>query len=452
MPNITIPEELKQLSTLFEKDLFVVGGYVRDSLLNYVEHDCDLCGPATPNEVIKYLENSPFIVHVESKKMMTLCIIGKESRYEYTTFRIDSYTSGHRPNDVVCTNDISIDAQRRDFTINALYYDVKKEMLLDPLNLGLNDLEKKTIRTTRAPELVFAEDGLRLMRLARFAASLDFTIDENTKKEATIHASLIKDISPERIKDELNLLLVSDIKYGVSDAIINGFDILREIGVLEIILPELTLGYGLEQRPDYHKYDVYYHILHTVKEADVSVRLGALMHDIAKPYCKLTFGYYRGHDYYGEKMCRKILTRLCYSKEIIDETATLVLTHMFNQDRKTSINKQRLFVLKYNKYLDKIYLIKYADWKGGGLAEGDVLESAEDLLKVRNEMLAEQVPFSVSELKVNGYDFVHTFTKIPPVERKNVLNNLLHDCVIDINRYRTREQQLAYLERENNKY
>lgn len=451
MNNIKIPDTLVELSSYFKKDLYAVGGFVRDSLLGVKNHDIDICGPATPEEVIKYLKNTDYSVTIESEKMFTLLISYKKETYEYTSFRVDSYIKGHRPTSVISTDNIIVDATRRDFTINAIYYDVKNNVIVDPLN-GTFDLEQKLIRTTRDADLVFSEDGLRLMRLARFASSLGFSIDPKTEECAKNNCILIKDIANERIKDELNLLLVSDLKYGIKDAVINGFDILRNIGVLDIILPELTLGYGMKQRSDFHEYDVYYHILHTVQEASPDIRLAALMHDIAKPYCKINYGVYKGHDYYGSIISKNILSRLLYSNKIINTVSILTLTHMFNIKNDATINEIKLFVVEYDNYLESIYKLKYADWKGSGKSSGNYLESAEILIETRKKLKGNHVPFSISELLVNGNDFITTFVKIPQQERGNILKSLLKECIIDYNNYNTRKKQLKYLENENNKY
>ena len=193
------------------------------------------------------------------------------------------------------------------------------------------------------------------------------------------------------------------MRYGNAGGQTKGIELLEETGVLKIILPELAAGVGMEQRKDYHKYDVFGHILQTVRVASPSIRLAALMHDIAKPYCKVEYGRYAGHDVEGERIARDVLTGLRYPNAVVKETCFLVRNHMYNLKNDVSDKKLRIFIQKNHRYIDKLVALKKADYEGGGVLEGEC-PSALRIERLYKEMKEEGVPFTLSELKVNGDD------------------------------------------------
>ena len=441
--NIEITTELKKLADIFPVPLYAVGGFVRDSVLGYNPKDVDISSSLTPEEVTSLIPQSEFSVKTGSKKLLTLIIKTENAAYEYTAFRADSYTSGHRPSSVTPCKDITVDASRRDFTANAVYYDIKNEKIVDPLN-GLDDIKNKILRTTRSPYEVFSEDGLRLMRLARFAASLDFTPSPDALSAAKEHCRLIDEISKERIRDELDKILVCDTTYNVKYAHYNGLKILDEIKVFERILPEITLGKGMAQRSDYHAYDVFEHIMQTVKASSADVRLAALMHDVAKPKMKLSTGLFRGHDREGGIMTRAVLSSLRYPSAVIEETARLVENHMFNLNGDVRKNTMRKFLLHNRDIAEKLVKLKYADYYGSGKATANTLPSADAILTELKEMEEEKVPFTVSELEVSGTD-LKNIPFLPEKYRGKALKALLEERVLYGSPLTDKEKQLEFI-------
>lgn len=443
MNDLSLPAGLSDLAACFDKPLYVVGGFVRDGLLGLPSHDVDLTGDFDPQEIFS-LGKERFAVHETSKKLMTLKIVDKKTGrdYEFTSFRVDSYSDGnHTPDEVKRTGDIYYDALRRDFCANAVYYDVKNGRIVDPIG-GVADVKDRVLRMTR--ESTFREDGLRLMRLCRQAAETGFSAEEKTLRSARENNALIDDISPERIRDELDRLLVADIRYGVEGGQYRGLELLDEIGVFERIFPEIALGKGMLQRPDFHCYDVQEHIFRTVCYSDPSVRLAALLHDCAKPYCKKTNGNYRGHEIEGDRIAEEIMRRLRYSNSVIKETKALVRWHMYDLKCDAKENTVRRFLQKNEAIVKKLLLLKQADYLGCGLKTGKA-PGVEKMERIYREMQEENVPFSIKDLAVDGNDL--TLLQVPKIRRSEALQSLLTFCADKDSPYRTREKQLQYLQK-----
>ena len=399
-------ENLKELAKFSKKPLYIVGGAVRDFLLKRQAPvlDLDLSSPMRVEEFLPIAEQFGFRATAVYKQTGTLKLRDEHGQdYEYTCFRSDKYVRGlHSPVEIFFTEDIALDCRRRDFTVNAIYYDIKNDAFVDPLN-GIEALKEKRLTTVDNPEKVFGEDGLRLMRLARFSAQLGFSPDEQTLLGAKKNSSLIRDISPERIFTELSAILQADERYGVEYGHYHGLKLLDEIEVLKEILPELALGKGLSQRADFHSYDVLEHSLRATMYATKEVRLAALLHDVGKPYCHFENGNSHDHPAQGERIAREILTRLKAPKKTISEVCELTLYHMYDFDLKTSENKVRRFLVEHYPLIEKLLAIKQADFSGCK----DDLSPCPTAIKWRQilkKMQEENAPKSLKELSVNGND------------------------------------------------
>jgi tRNA nucleotidyltransferase (CCA-adding enzyme) len=299
-----------------------------------------------------------------------------------------------------------VDAVRRDFKCNAVYYDIKEGKIVDPL-CGVEDIKNKVLDTVKSPFEVFSHDGLRLMRLARFASELNFAPKKEVLSGAKENAFNIKEISVERIYAELKYILDSDKKYSFSDSKghYNGLKILFEIGVLDLILPELTLGLGMRQREDYHDFDVLEHSLRCVLYAPSEIRLTALLHDVGKPYCMKNYGKYHLHAIEGKRIAENVLKRLKVDKKTGKKVLFGIEYHMLDLDLKTKESKIRLFVVKNASEIDDLLKLKQADFS----ACKDDLSVAPTVAKwkgVIEKMKAEKVPFSVKELNISAKELV----------------------------------------------
>ncbi|MBR4745669.1 MAG: CCA tRNA nucleotidyltransferase [Clostridia bacterium] len=212
-----ISENLMALAKQFNSNgatLYMVGGAVRNSLMNLPVTDIDICGKLLPKEVESVAKKCGYKCQVVNEKLGTCLItVSDAEQYEYSTFRKEAYSHGHTPDSVTFVSDIKVDAKRRDFTIGAIYYDILKQEYIDIYN-GELDIKNKVIRTVETPEYVFSADGLRILRLVRFATELDFKIDKFTLLGAKNHVRKLNEISPERKLKELKLILYSDFRYG----------------------------------------------------------------------------------------------------------------------------------------------------------------------------------------------------------------------------------------------
>ncbi|MGN1052687.1 MAG: hypothetical protein ACI4SH_04775, partial [Candidatus Scatosoma sp.] len=264
---------------------------MRDFLAGFplTDADFDLCAPLPAEEFSALAQSAGFCVNAVYKRTGTVKFSacaeedgGKTARFEFAAFRYDTYVRGeHTPKQTFFTEDIVSDAKRRDFTCNAIYYDIARDCFCDPL-CGADDVKNKRLKCVDEANKVFGEDGLRLMRLARMAGTTGFLPAEDTLAGAANNAALIADVSPERIYTELLLCLGADERYGVKGGAYAALSLLNKTRVLDYILPELTAGRGLAQRADFHDHDVLEHSLRAAGYAEKNVRLAALLHDVGK--------------------------------------------------------------------------------------------------------------------------------------------------------------------------
>lgn len=249
MTRIDVPEALKELSEKTGVRFYLVGGFVRNSILFHGTEatDIDICGSLTP-DVIKEKFSGVAKVKDVSPRIGTVLVRYNHTSYEYTTFRKDSYPKGgiHTPHAVEFVSDLSSDYKRRDFTVNSMYADVLTGEVID-LCGGEQDINDKLIRTVRTSEETFDEDGLRLLRLVRFASELGFDIEKTTYDGAKRYANRLADISIERKREELDKILYSDFKYGLKNRASFGLAKLKELGLWQYFLKDYDLNLLYDQ-------------------------------------------------------------------------------------------------------------------------------------------------------------------------------------------------------------
>ena len=241
---------LAQLFAAAGHTLYGVGGMVRNPLLGLPVTDNDVTSSMTPGEVmamcrdkgIKYLDIGAAFGMVELHYMGGV--------FQHTTFRRDTYPTGggHRPQTVSYSGDINEDAFRRDFTVNAIYKNILTGSITDPTG-GMQDLKNRLLRaTSKDPAVIMGDDALRIMRMARFASELGFEAERGTLEAARACAAGLADISPERIREELDRILLSDAKYGIPGGPYRGLELLDNLEAIDVIMPELAKGRGIASR------------------------------------------------------------------------------------------------------------------------------------------------------------------------------------------------------------
>jgi len=265
------------------------------------------------------------------------------------------------------------------------------------------------------------------MRLARLAAETGFLTDPDTVTAAQANAHNLADISAERIFAELEKILAADLTYGVPDGHYRGLLLLRELGLWKYIIPEIEEGIGCAQNPKYHAYDVFGHTVRTVFHAPPELRLAALLHDIAKPYCLRRDGNMHSHSQEGAAMAKKILKGLKCSNAVIMRVSALVEHHTYGNDAAARINKLKIFVAENADIIGDLVKLKYADFLAKGVYPNGV-GFGDRLLGVYGDMLASGVPTSVRELKLGGEKLAAAGA--PPKERSKILKELLRRVII----------------------
>lgn len=304
--------------------LYLVGGTVRDAMLKRPPKDLDFASGLTPTELVELLEAAGIRVIPTGLQHQTVTVLPVDGlpSVEITTFR----SKGMRPESgLVAGSSIEEDLSYRDFSINALAVDVATRELFD-CGSGIEDLKRKKLSAVGNAQERFSEDPLRILRLIRLAAQLEFSIEKETWTAARAALAELPTVSIERIRDEFNKTLLSaKAGWGIMQ--------LQRLGVLKAILPEIDSFVDFEQNR-YHKADLFIHTLEVLDgvSPDLILRLSALFHDVGKPPTLSVDEegerhFYR-HESVGARLTREILTRLRYSNEIIKQVATLVKTHM----------------------------------------------------------------------------------------------------------------------------
>lgn len=405
--NLEIPKEVSGVSLALSSagfENYLVGGCVRDLLLGRTPKDWDIATIATPEEIVALFPHTFY-----ENEFGTVGVINDETQddrlkiVEVTPYRLESgYSDARHPDKVSWGKTLAEDLARRDFTINALAYDIGREKLVD-LYEGQKDLKDKLIRTVGRPEERFGEDALRMLRALRLASELGFALAHETQSAIGENATLLEKISRERIRDEF-------IKIAMSDNPAIALDMAARIGLLYFISPEFEKGIGVEQNKA-HAYTVWEHLLRSLNHAaaknfPLHIRLAALFHDIAKPHTKAMKNgqaTFYGHEVVGARITKKVLEDLKFPKEIIDKVCKLVRWHMFFSDTE-QITKSAVRRLVKNVTPELVWDLmdtRVADRIGTGRPKETPYR-----LRKYHSMIEEVMrdPISVKQLKVNGED------------------------------------------------
>ena len=320
-------EYLKTVSDLYSSngyEFYLVGGAVRDGILDIETTDFDFTTNASPEESIDLLNNNGYKTTEIGRAFGTIELQIENNSLHITTYRKDTYENSSRNPSIESATDLETDLSRRDFTINSIAYSIDANELIDPFN-GLKDLAAGVIRTPDDPIISFSDDPLRMLRVCRFISTHGFSPDNETYVAMRDNTERIKIVSTERIRDEISKLLI-----GKTPSL--GLRTFVESGLSSYTIPELN-ALKIEVDPNHHHKDVYEHTLTVVDNVSPTLirRLGALFHDIAKPNTKgIENGkvHFRHHEVVGAKMTKRILQELKYDKKTIKDVALLVELHL----------------------------------------------------------------------------------------------------------------------------
>lgn len=438
---IILPDEVYKIISNFQNagfQIYIVGGVVRDLLLKRPSKDWDFTTDATPEQILKLypegIYGNRFGTVIVPKKGETHDKNRGTALYEITTMRKEGeYLDSRHPQEVTWTNNIEDDLSRRDFTVNALALSIRpgeNPEIIDPYG-GRDDLSKKLIRCVGNPDKRFQEDALRLMRAIRFSAQLNFAIEKDTLEAVKINAALIKNISWERIRDELFKILASDNYY-------EGVILLKETGLLEFILPELTRTFGIVQEGPKHDrvYDIGEHSLLSLKfcpSKDSLVRFACLVHDIGKydTFKKDASGNvtFYGHEIVGARQVKDVGKRLRLSSKEIDKLFALVRWHMFSVSENQTDSAVRRFIRNVGvENIEDMMAVRVGDRLGGGTPTETSWRTEEFKKRIQEVM---KKPFSISDLKITGTDVMEILQIKPGRKVGEVLNSLFQEVLED---------------------
>jgi len=423
-----VPRDLRDVGTIFQSKGFLsylVGGAVRDMIMGLPLTDYDLATNAEPDDVMSMFRR----VIPTGIKHGTVTVFHHGIKLEVTTFRTDGrYSDSRHPDGVAFTPSIEEDLKRRDFTINALAVNLVSGELLD-LHNGRRDLKLRLIRAIGNPVERFTEDGLRLLRACRFAAQLEFEVEQETLGAMAECAANIEHVSAERIQEEL-VKILSAARPSIA------FLVMDDGGLLRRVLPELANGKGIEQK-GIHKFDVFTHSLLACDGAPrdrLDLRLAALFHDLGKPSC-LAYdaqGYptFYNHEEVSERMTRDILRRLRFSNAVEESVCRLVRNHMFHYEENWSDAAIRRFVARVGREnIEDLFLLRRADTYGAAGHFVDDRNLADFSARI-HRVLDEESALTLKDLAVNGND-LHEKVGIPKGPLMGVVLEELLSSVLD---------------------
>lgn len=447
---------------------YLVGGSIRDVLLGKTPDDFDVATNAYPEEVIKIFPKSiPTGASFGTITVVAEDAHGEHFDVEVTTYRSEAdYVGGRWPSKVEFTKTIEEDLSRRDFCINAIAFNLLvthendysvSQALVDPYN-GIEDMQNKIIRAVRDPFERFSEDGLRSVRACRLASQLDFEIEPKTFEAITQTLHVTKLVAIERFQTELLKLILKSPKPS------KGLILMKDSGILELFIPELLEGIGVNQ-PQFHVDDVFTHSIKACDEAEDSIKLAALFHDIAKPRTRSEDKrgvHFYGHDVKGAEMTKAIMKRLRFPNAEIERVSKLVRWHMFyypsadwrraaTSDDHSSFEEVMAAESKENTNnrhgwtdgairrfiknvggedaVDELMKLRIADAAANPKTEFNPKE-LDELSRRIAEVRAQEMALKITDLDITGNDLIENLGISPGRQVGEILNHLL-EIILD---------------------
>ncbi len=429
-PEITVASEVRFITDRLRasgKRGWLVGGCVRDLLMGRPHSDWDLATDALPADVMRIFPRT----HPTGIEHGTVTVMVGKTPIEVTTLRGEgAYSDGRRPDDVRFVSDLEEDLARRDFTVNAIAIDPTDLSIIDPFG-GQKDLAARRLRAVGDPHERFSEDGLRVLRAARFVATLEFDLDPDTFAAIEPTLDTFRKVSPERVRDEW-------VKTMKARRPSRAFDVMRRGGILGVTCPELLLGVGMEQNR-YHAYDVFRHAMECMDACvgDPILRIAALLHDVGKPATRAlsekTHDYtFYDHERVGAEIADPICLRLRFSNDERARIVALVRHHLFHYSDEWSDATVRRWIRRVGKdRVADLYALNEADVLAKGKDASPDLAALAALKVHVAKVLAAGAALSTRDLRVNGNDLMTAFGRKPGPWLKEVLDALLEAVTND---------------------
>lgn len=432
---LTVPKEVLRVHRRLREsgfEAYLIGGCVRDLLLDKEPKDWDITTNATPEKIQPLFEETFYENEFGTVGIVTQSEDLRLKVVEVTPYRLeDEYKDARWPERVVWSDKLSDDLKRRDFTMNAIAYDPEKGEIID-FHDGQKAIQNKLIVAVGNPKERFAEDALRMLRAVRLMAELDFTIEAETMTGISENAAQLEKISRERIRDEFVRILETDRPM-------QALFVAQKLGLLKYILPELEGTMGIDQNQA-HSFDVFEHLLRTLQHAadkkwPLHVRLAALFHDVGKPNSRrfdddkkdYTF---HGHEVIGARMAKKIMNDLRFSKELTEQVVRMVRWHMFFSDPdKISLSAvRRLIVNVGQENIWDLLNLRICDRIGTGRPKEQPFRLRKYISMVE-EALRDSI--SVGMLKIDGKKIMEISAERPGPKIGWVLHALLEEVLDD---------------------
>lgn len=408
---------------------YLVGGTVRDLLLGRTTKDYDIATSAKPAEIEQLF---PKTIPV-GKQFGVIIVVNGANQFEVATFRADIGSKDARHPDKVTFTSAKKDAQRRDFTINGLFLDPHNNKILDYVE-GQKDLQTKTLRFIGAPEERIAEDHLRIMRAVRFKNALGLSYEPSTLKALKKSSKLVKTVSGERLRDELNKILLLPNRYAALLELV-------DLGLLKAILPEVEAGRGYAHPKKFHgEGDVFAHTLKIIEVLPAKVPLItvwiALLHDLGKPATQHNKIHYPGHDRESAKIAERILKRFHFPKTFIRKATWVIANHMIFYNYPHMRVARRRQLLRHPFFAELLRLFYH-----------DTLASLPPRLDSYNKVLADYkaelaLPLP-PKLLLNGTEIMRKY-KLKPGPKIGKLLKALEDAQLE-NKVQTKPQAYRFL-------
>lgn len=426
----TVPQDVVELCGRLRangKGAWIVGGCVRDLLLGRPINDWDIATNALPPELLRIFPRA-IPTGIEHG---TVTVVRGSRHFEVTTLRGEgTYTDGRHPDWVTFVDDITADLSRRDFTANAMAVDLSDGRLIDPFD-GQGDLERSILRAVGDPFARFAEDGLRVLRAARFVATLELSLDAATESAVAPNLGTFRRVAHERIRDEW-------LKAMKARQPSRAFEVMRRTGILEAICPELMAEVGLEQNR-WHAFDAWRHTMECLDACpgDPILRLAALLHDVGKPptraWSEKTSDYtFYDHDRVGAEIAESIVGRLRLSNDERSRVVDLVRHHLFHYEADWSDAAVRRWIRRVGlERIDDLFALNVADAHAKGRDCTEDIASISALKGRVEQVLSQGTALRASDLAINGHDLMKELGLGPGRLIGELLGALLEDVLTD---------------------